>query len=54
MPRHPMLAERWNPAVFDAWHEASLKDNVTLREALAPSAGKASRGRPCGMPINGP
>ena len=43
MPLHPLLAERWSPAVFDAEHEATAEDVETLLEAArwAPSAGNA-------------
>ena len=40
---HPLLAERWSPAVFDAEHEATAEDVETLLEAArwAPSAGNS-------------
>jgi nitroreductase len=42
-PLHPLLAERWSPAVFDARHEAAAEDVESLLEAArwAPSAGNA-------------
>ena len=42
-PLHPLLAERWSPAVFDPEHEAPVEDVETLLEAArwAPSAGNA-------------
>jgi nitroreductase len=42
-PLHPLLAERWSPAVFDAEHEATAEDVETLLEAArwAPSAGNS-------------
>src|SRR6478752_7064245 len=42
-PLHPLLAERWSPAVFDPRHEASADDVESLLEAArwAPSAGNA-------------
>ena len=42
-PLHPLLAERWSPAVFDAAYEAAVEDVESLLEAArwAPSAGNA-------------
>ena len=42
-PLHPLLAERWSPAVFDAEHETAAEDVESLLEAArwAPSAGNA-------------
>jgi nitroreductase len=42
-PLHPLLAERWSPAVFDPRYEASADDVESLLEAArwAPSAGNA-------------
>lgn len=42
-PLHPLLAQRWSPAVFDPGHETSVEDVETLLEAArwAPSAGNA-------------
>jgi nitroreductase len=42
-PLHPLLAERWSPAVFDSHHEAAAEDVESLLEAArwAPSAGNA-------------
>jgi nitroreductase len=43
MHLHPLLAERWSPAVFDAEHEATAEDVEALLEAArwAPSAGNS-------------
>ena len=42
-PLHPLLAERWSPAVFDPRYEAAADDVESLLEAArwAPSAGNA-------------
>jgi nitroreductase len=43
VPLHPLLAERWSPAVFDESHQAGAAEVESLLEAArwAPSAGNS-------------